>query len=72
MKLSNWIKCLGDPTITNEEIILCNKALNWTDLGHVNLDRLMRVYFKKTKFANEVKIGNQGPLVIVNFARGTI
>ena len=40
MKLSNWIKCLGDPTITNEEIILCNKALNWTDLGHDNLDRL--------------------------------
>ena len=39
MKLSNWIKCLGDPTITNEEIVLCNKALNWTDLGHDNLDR---------------------------------
>ena len=55
MKLSNWIKCLGDPTITTEEIILCNKALNWTDLGHDNLDRLMRVYFKKTKFANERK-----------------
>ena len=55
MKLANWIKCLGDPTITNEEIKLCNKALNWTDLGHDNLDRLMRVYFKKTKFANERK-----------------
>ena len=55
MKLANWIKCLGDPTITNEEIVLCNKALNWTDLGHDNLDRLMRVYFKKTKFANERK-----------------
>ena len=26
MKLANWIKCLGDPTITTEEIILCNKA----------------------------------------------
>ena len=55
MKLANWIKCLGDPTITTEEIILWNKALNWTDLGHDNLDRLMRVYFKKTKFANERK-----------------
>ena len=55
MKLANWIKCPGDPTITTEEIILCNKALNWTDLGHDNLDRLLRVYFKKTKFANERK-----------------
>ena len=55
MKLANWIKCLGDPTITIEEIKLCNKALNWTDLGHDNLDRLMRVYFKKNKFANERK-----------------
>ena len=55
MKLANWIKCLGDPTITNEEIILCNKALNWTDLGHDNLDRLMRVYFKKTQFADQRK-----------------
>ena len=41
MKLANWIKCLGDPIITIEEIQLCNKALNWTDLGHDNLDRLM-------------------------------
>jgi len=55
MKLANWIKCLGDPTITNEEIVLCNKALNWTDLGHDNLDRLMRVYFKKTQFADQRK-----------------
>merc|ERR1712030_218438 len=55
MKLANWIKCLGDPTITNEEIVLCNKALNWTDLGHDNLDRLMRVYFKKTQFADRRK-----------------
>ena len=55
MKLANWIKCQGDPTITIEEIQLCNKALNWTDLGHDNLDRLMRVYFKKTKFANQRK-----------------
>ena len=55
MKLANWIKCLGDPTITTEEITLCNKALNWTDLGHDNLNRLLRVYFKKTKFANERK-----------------
>ena len=55
MKLANWIKCLGDPTITVEEIQLCNKALSWTDLGHDNLDRLMRVYFNKTKFANQRK-----------------
>merc|ERR1712082_188040 len=55
MKLANWIKCLGDPTITNEEIVLCNKVLNWTDLGHDNLDRLMRVYFKKTQFADQRK-----------------
>ena len=55
MKLANWIKCLGDPTITVEEIQLCNRALSWTDLGHDNLDRLMRVYFNKTKFANQRK-----------------
>ena len=61
MKLANWIKCLGDPTITVEEIQLFNKALSWTDLGHDNLDRLMRVYFNKTKFANQMT-------VTVNFA----
>ena len=55
MKLANWIKCLGDPTITVEEIQLCNRALSWTDLGNDNLDRLMRVYFNKTKFANQLK-----------------
>ena len=56
MKLANWIKCLGDPTITIEEIQLCNKALNWTDLGHDNLDRLLRVYLKKTKFCQPTQI----------------
>ena len=60
MKLANWIKCLGDPTITIEEIQLCNKALNWTDLGHDNLDRLLRVYLKKTKFANQRKYWQPG------------
>ena len=60
MKLANWIKCLGDPIITVEEIQLCNKALNWTDLGHDNLDRLMRVYFNKTKFANQRKYWQPG------------
>ena len=70
MKLSNWIKCLGDPTITTEEIILCNKALNWTDLGHDNLDRLMRVYFKKTKFANERKNWQPGTSGKCKFSQG--
>ena len=70
MKLSNWIKCLGDPTITDEEIVLCNKALNWTDLGHDNLDRLMRVYFKKTKFANQRKNWQPGTTGECKFCQG--
>ena len=32
LKLTNWITTLGDPTITEEEIVNTNKALNWTDL----------------------------------------
>ena len=48
LKLNKWIETLDDTSITEEEIILANRALNWTDLGHDNLDRLMRLYFKKT------------------------
>ena len=55
LKLAKWVYTLDDPSITEEEVILANKALSWTDLGHDNLDRLMRLYFKKTQFANQLK-----------------
>jgi len=48
------------------------KLLNWTDLGHDNLDRLMRVYFKKQSSLTSVKIGNREPQANVNFAKITI
>ena len=54
LKLNKWIDTLDDTSITEEEIILANRALNWTDLGHDNLDRLMRLYLKKTQFANQI------------------
>ena len=38
LKVSNWAKTLADTSITEEEVILANRALNWTDLGHDNLD----------------------------------
>ena len=47
LKLAKWVETLNDTSITEEEIILANRALNWTDLGHDNLDRLMRLYLKK-------------------------
>ena len=47
LKLAKWVDTLNDTSITEEEIILANKALSWADLGHDNLDRLMRLYFKK-------------------------
>ena len=47
-----------------------NKALNSTDLGHDNLDRLMRVYFKKTKFANERKNWQPGTTGECKFCQG--
>ena len=46
LKLNKWIDTLDDTSITEEEIILANRALNWTDLGHDNLVRL-RLYLKK-------------------------
>ena len=55
LKLNKWIETLDDTSITEEEIILANRALNWTDLGHDNLDRLMTLYLKKTQFANQLK-----------------
>ena len=55
LKIAKWVYTLDDPSITEEEVILANKALSWTDLGHDNLDRLMRLYFKKTQFANQLK-----------------
>ena len=48
LKLAKWVYTLDDPSITEEEVILANKALSWTDLGHDNLDRLINkteVYF---------------------------
>merc|ERR1711891_44894 len=47
LKLAKWVDTLNDTSITEEEIILANRALNWADLGHDNLDRLMRLYLKK-------------------------
>ena len=55
LKIAKWVHTLDDTSITEEEVILANKALSWADLGHDNLDRLMRLYFKKTQFANQLK-----------------
>merc|ERR1711895_24960 len=55
LKIAKWVYTLDDPSITEEEVILANKALSWTDLGHDNLDRLMRLYLKKTQFANQLE-----------------
>merc|ERR1712215_377872 len=55
LKLAKWVNTLNDTSITEEEIILANKALSWADLGHDNLNRLMRLYLKKNQFANQLK-----------------
>ena len=55
LKLAKWVETLNDTSITEEEIILANRALNWTDLGHDNLDRLMRLYFKKKTICKPTK-----------------
>ena len=56
-----------DPTITEEEIILANKALNWTDLGHDNLDRLMRLYLKKLSSQIKEQSGPLEPAATLNY-----
>ena len=68
LKLNKWIDTLDDTSITEEEIILANRALNWTDLGHDNLDRLMRLYLKKHSLQINENIGSQAQTPIVNSA----
>ena len=39
LKINKWMQTLDDTSITEEEIILANRALNWTNLGHDNQER---------------------------------
>ena len=55
LKIAKWVHTLDDTSITEEEVILANKALSWADLGHDNLDRLMRLYFKKKPICKPTK-----------------